>query len=519
MHTAASERLPGYDPSEASLSPALLEIHGIVKNYGAVRANRGIDLIVGKKRVVGLLGENGSGKSTLMKILFGMVRPESGRIVFNGRPLTDHTPRAAIAAGIGMIHQHFTLVEAMTVTENIMLGWDHAGSVLKPAAIAGMVEEASRAYGLAVNPTDVVGKLSFGQRQRVEIVKAILRGSKLLILDEPTSNLSPPEVAGLLAVIRRLREQGHSVVFISHKLAEVMEICDEVVVLRDGAVAGQVPIGAATREGLAQMMVGRELSAPVARANHTPGAVVLEVENLSRRDRSNALPLDHIRFSVRAGEIVAIAGVDGNGQRELLDSLAGITTVRSGRIRLNGIDITRRNARQRLEDGIAYIPVDRANTGLVPGFSVGDNLAMRDVNRPPLAFGPFLHKNALRERALSRMAAFDIRAADPDVPAGSLSGGNQQKIVLAREIGRRPKLLLAYQPTWGLDPGATRFVLDQILLLRELGAAILYVSAELEEVLAVGDRIAVMSAGKLSAPIPRSEVDTTQIGILMAGAA
>lgn len=494
-------------------------MHGIVKNYGAVRANRGIDLIVGESRVVGLLGENGSGKSTLMKVLFGMVRPDSGRIVFNGDILMDHTPRMAIAAGIGMIHQHFTLVNAMTVPENVMLGWDHAGLVLNPAGIAARIEEASRTYGLAVNPADVVGKLSFGQRQRVEIVKAILRGGKLLILDEPTSTLSPPEVAGLLGVIRRLKEQGRSVVFISHKLSEVMEICDEVVVLRDGAVSGHVQIADATRESLARMMVERDLLAPVRRTNRTPGAPLLTVEGLSRRDDSGGQQLSGISFTIRAGEVLAVAGVDGNGQRELLDSLAGVTPAGAGRVRLNGIDISRMNVRQRLEAGLAYIPVDRARTSLVPRFTIADNLAMRDINRPPLAFGPFINARAVREMAWTRMADFDIRASNPDVPTSSLSGGNQQKIVVAREIGRQPKVLIAFQPTWGLDPGAARFVLDQILLLRDAGAAILYVSAELEEVLTLGDRIAVMSRGRLSSPAPRETVDVTQIGMLMAGAA
>jgi ABC-type uncharacterized transport system ATPase subunit len=498
--------------------PALLEMHGIVKNYGDICANRGIDLIVGERRVVGLLGENGSGKSTLMKVLFGMTRADRGQVIFQGNTLERHTPREAMAAGIGMIHQHFTLVDAMTVTENVMLGWDRAGVVLKPAGIASQIEEASHTYGLAVNPRDVIAKLSFGQRQRVEIVKAILRGSKLLIFDEPTSNLSLPEVAGLLAVIRRLREQGHSVVFISHKLSEVMEICDEAVVLRDGAVSGHVQIPDATEESLARMMVERDLSVPVQRGAREPGAAVLSVTGLSlHHGDPDRPPMTGISFTIRAGEILAIAGVDGNGQKELLDALAGVTPTRIGRIHLDGIDITALNVRQRLEAGLAYIPVDRASTSLVPGFSIADNLAMRDIDQPPLAFGPFLNARAVREMAETRMAAFDIRAADPDVPASSLSGGNQQKIVLAREIGRRPKLLLAFQPTWGLDPGAARFVRDQILLLCESGSAVLYVSTELEEVLGLGDRIAVMSGGRLSPPAPRGSVDVTQIGMLMAG--
>lgn len=507
------------------MNPALLEMHGIVKNYGAVRANRGIDFVVGEKRVVGLLGENGSGKSTLMKILFGMIKPDGGSAAFQGKTLfaerTEkyHTPRAAMAAGIGMIHQHFTLVEAMTVTENVMLGWDRASQLPKAAAVAARIEHASREYGLAVNSWDVIADLSFGQRQRVEIVKAILGGSTLLILDEPTSNLSPPEVAGLLNVIRRLKEQGHSVVFISHKLAEVLEICDEVVVLRDGAVSGHVEIAGATKESLARMMVARDFEAPPRRSEQPPGADLLVVELLSSREHRGGPPLREICFTIRAGEILAIAGVDGNGQKELLDCLAGIVPTDYGRVSLNGVNITRMNARQRLEAGLAYIPVDRARTSLVPGFTIAENLAMRDITRRPIARGPFLNMQAVKEMARSRMATFDIRASDPDALASSLSGGNQQKIVLAREIGRQPKVLLAFQPTWGLDPGAARFVLDQIRLLRDAGAAILYVSAELEEVLSLGDRVAVLSGGRLSEPVPCDAVDVTRIGMLMAGAA
>ncbi|MEI9815125.1 MAG: ABC transporter ATP-binding protein [Acidobacteriota bacterium] len=501
--------------------PALLEMHGIVKNYGPVRANRGIDFNVGERRVVGLLGENGSGKSTLMKILFGMVQPDSGEIVFEGRRLTKHSPRMALGAGIGMIHQHFTLVEAMTVTENVMLGWNHPNGIglLKPAEIAAKIAEASHTYGLAVRPGDVIADLSFGQRQRVEIVKAILRGSKLLIFDEPTSNLSPSEVAGLLEVIRKLRDQGHSVVFISHKLNEVLEICDEVVVLRDGAVSGHVQVAGATRESLARMMVDRDLSAPVHRETMEPGEGLLRVEGLSRRGDAGGRALSDIHFTIRAGEVLAIAGIDGNGQRELLDVLSGVLRMDSGRIHLHGADITGMNVRQRLRAGLAYIPVDRAGTSLVPDFTIAENLAMRDIDRHPFAAGPFLKTGAMRESARTRMAAFDIRAHDPSVRAGTLSGGNQQKIVLAREIGRNPKVLLALQPTWGLDPGAARFVIDQILLLRDAGSAVVYISAELEEVLTLGDQIAVMFEGRLTLPQARGAVTATQIGMAMAGAA
>src|SRR5882757_10494 len=309
MPTAASEPIRDQQLSGKTRErrrgltlPALLEMQGIVKSYGTVRANRSIDLTVPEGIVVGLLGENGSGKSTLMKVLFGMTAPDAGRIVFQGRALAGHSPREAIAAGIGMIHQHFTLVEAMTVAENVMLGWSQAGTILKPAEVIAKIESASRTYGLAVDPKAVVATLPFGLRQRVEIVKAILRGVKLLILDEPTSNLSPLEVASLLSVIRRLKQQGHSVVFISHKLAEVIEICDEVVVLRDGAVSGRAAVAEVTREGLARMMVERDLSAPVARNTNAAGDPVLTVESLSHRDAAGAARVDGVSFAVRAGE-------------------------------------------------------------------------------------------------------------------------------------------------------------------------------------------------------------------------
>lgn len=497
----------------------LLEMTGIVKTYGAVRANRSIDLTVPEGHVVGLLGENGSGKSTLMKVLFGMTRADSGSITFRGQPLKNHTPRQAIAAGIGMIHQHFTLVEAMTVTENVMLGWKDAGSWLKPADIAARIAEASEAYGLALDPNALIARLPFGLRQRVEIIKAILRGAKLLILDEPTSNLSPPEVASLLAVIRRLKAAGHSVVFISHKLGEVLEICDDVVVLRDGAVSGRCQIADATREGLARMMVERDLSAPVIRSTKEAGNPILTVEGLSTRGSDGGIALDGVNLTVRAGEIVAVAGVDGNGQSELLNSLAGMLPVSGGRVLLDGVDITRFGVRQRLHAGLAYIPVDRGGTSLIPGMTIADNLALRDFDRAPLSTASILSAAGFRARAKERMAAFDIRARGGDVPARTLSGGNQQKIVLAREIGRQPRLMLAFQPTWGLDPGASRFVIDQMLALRDAGGAVLYVSAELEEVLTLGDRIAVLSKGQLSPPEPRDAVDVTRIGLMMAGAA
>jgi len=497
----------------------LLRMHGICKDYGPIRANRGIELTVAQGQIVGLLGENGAGKSTLMKILFGIVRPDAGKITFKGRELSGHTPRDAIAAGIGMIHQHFMLVDAMTVTENVMLAWKSTAKRLRPLQCAELIRNASRIYGLEVDPDAKVGELPYGRRQRVEIVKAIICGADLLVLDEPTSNLSPPEVARLLDVMRQLRNQGKSIVFISHKLGEILDVCDDVVVLRDGQVIARCSASTATKAGLAQMMVGREVPTTSERPERAPGPEVLVLERLSRRDEAGIERLRDVTLSLRAGEILAIAGVDGNGQADLVDVIAGLKAPDQGCIMLNGRDITHASVRARLAAGISYIPVDRANTSLVPGMSVEDNLALREFDRPPLSRNGVLDSTAFRSFATSRMAHFGISAAGPGAPVRTLSGGNQQKIVLAREIGRNPQVLVAYQPTWGLDPGATRFVIDQVLALRESRGAVLYISAELEEVLMLGDRIAVICNGRLSEAVRREQLDVTEIGLMMAGAA
>ncbi len=497
----------------------MLEMGGICKRYGAIQANRNIDLTVPPGRIVGLLGENGSGKSTLMKVLFGIVKADAGTIRFKERLLAGHSPREAIAAGIGMIHQHFMLVEAMTVAENVMLGWERAGNWLRTSQIAGLIRSASKTYGLDLDPDALVDDLPLGRRQRIEIVKAILRGADLLILDEPTSNLSPPEVAGLFGVMQRLREEGRSVIFISHKLGEVLEICDEVVVLRDGAVVGRSLVANATRDDLARMMVGREINAVLNRSASPKGKEVLRLDQLTLRDRSGLERLRDITFSLNEGEILAIAGVDGNGQTELVDAIAGLKPATNGRISLAGRDITSTNVRGRLEAGIAYIPADRASTSLVQGMTIEDNLGLRDFDRPPLRRGPWLDRKAFHREATLRISKFGIVCPGAHSLAMALSGGNQQKIVVAREIGRQPRVLIAFQPTWGLDPGATRYVIEELIALRNCGGAILYVSSELEEVLTIGDRIGVMFNGGLSRVFARDEVDITQIGLMMAGQA
>jgi ABC-type uncharacterized transport system ATPase subunit len=496
---------------------AMLKMQGISKRYGSVQANRNIDLVVPRGQIRGLLGENGSGKTTLMKVLFGLVKADSGTIEFSGQRLRDHTPADAIAAGIGMIHQQFMLVDAMTVAENVMLGWPKAGWWLRNGKMAELIRTASNTYGLDLDPDAIVSDLPLGRRQRVEIVKAILRGAKLLVLDEPTSNLSPPEVAGLIGVMRRLKEEGRSLIFISHKLGEVLEICDEVDVLRDGAVTGQRSVKDATRTDLARMMIGRDVDVSVNRGRSDPGKDILRIESLSTSHQDGAQPLREITFSLRAGEVLALAGVDGNGQAELVDAIAGLRKTTNGRVEIGGQDITFASVKARLAAGLAYVPADRISTSLVPDMAVEDNLAMRDFHRVPLRRGVWLNYTAFRSQATTRIAEFDIRCAGPRVPARTLSGGNQQKIVLAREIGRRPRVLLALQPTWGLDPGATRFVIDQIIRLKEAGGAVLYISSELEEVLMLGDRVGVLSKGRLMGIVDRDQVDLTDIGLMMAG--
>ena len=484
-------------------------MRGIVRCFGPVRANDGVDLDVQPGQVVGLLGENGSGKSTLMKVLFGMLPPDSGGIVFRGRELSGHRPGDAMAAGMAMIHQHFMLVEAMTVVENVMLGWREAGRVLRRTEMAERVRTASRRFGLDLDPGNRVADLSLGRRQRVEILKAVLRDAELLILDEPTSNLAPSEVSELLGILRRLRGEGKGIVFITHKMPEVMEVCDEVVVLRAGRVAGRAPVAGVTRGQLAEMMVGRDTTHPHTPDPRPPGAVRLAVRGLCAKG------LADVTLELRAGEIVGVAGVDGNGQLELAETLAGLRVATAGTVTLDGNDVTGATVSERVRAGMAYIPADRTHTALVRGMSVAENLMLRDASRAPYSRGGLLSKPGRQRKAGTLMGAYDIRAPGPAATVARLSGGNQQKIVVARELDRAPAVLVAHQAAWGLDPGATRFVLDSVVALRDAGAAVLYISSELEEVLAVGDRVAVLSGGRLVGQVARKDVDLRQVGLWM----
>jgi len=492
---------------------ALLEMRGIVRTFGPVRANDGVDLTLDGGEILGLLGENGSGKSTLMKVLFGLVAPDAGSIMLRGQPLAGHRPAGAMARGVAMIHQHFMLVDAMTVVENVMLGWPEAGRILRRREMAKRVQEESLRYGLGLDPDALIADLPLGRRQRVEILKAVLRDAELLILDEPTSNLAPSEVAELLSILRRLRAEGKGIVFITHKLPEVIEVCDRVVVLRLGRVAGRARVGDVTRADLATMMVGRDVTTPHAPRIAPQGAVRLSVDRLAGRG------LGPLSFEIRAGEVLGVAGVDGNGQLELVETLAGLRPASEGSIRLDGHELMRFSVAERVGAGLAYMPADRGQTALVKSMSVAENLMLRDSRRSPFASGAFLSSASIARKANALMRAYDIRAPTPETSAARLSGGNQQKIVVARELDRKPAALIAHQPAWGLDPGATRFVIDQTLALREAGAAILYVSSELEEVLDISDRIAVMADGRFLGIRPRAEADLAEIGLWMSGRA
>lgn len=489
----------------------LLSMQGIEKAYGAVRANQGVDLDVPDGRIVGLLGENGSGKSTLMKILFGMVRPDSGAMLWRGQEYAPRSPADALRAGIGMIHQHFTLAEGMTVAENVALGWPGAGRWwLRRGHVADQVRTGSAAYGLSLEPDSRVADLSLGARQRVEILKALLRGARLLVLDEPTSVLGPAEVAGLLQVMRRLQAGGCSVVLISHKLHEVAAVCDEVVVLRDGRTAARLPRVDATPARLAALLSAAGPALPIPAAA-MPGPVRLRLDGVGLRGQ-----LDSVSLDLRAGEVLGLAGTDGNGQQELAEVAAGLRRPDAGCVALDGADATAWSARRRMRAGVAYVPADRRGESLVPGMTLAENLAMRDLQTPGFSRWGVLRTAAAAARARAAIVRFGIRAPGPGMRVGGLSGGNQQKVALARELTRQPGVLLLVQPTWGLDPGAAAAVRAEVLALCSAGAAVLWASTETEELLQVADRIAVMVSGRLAAVLPRAEASPERLALLIA---
>ena len=442
----------------------VLEMRGIRKEFPGVVANDNINLDIRQGEVHALLGENGAGKSTLMNILYGLYRPDEGEILLHGKPITFSSARDAIQAGIGMVHQHFMLIPVMTVAENIVLGVEpREHLLLDERGAEKRVRDLSERFGLVVDPTALVGEITVGQEQRVEILKALYRGADVLILDEPTAVLTPQESKELFAIVNSLKENGRSIIFISHKLNEVLEIADRITVLRRGKTIETVPREGATEESLARAMVGREVLLRVDRPPANPGDVLLTVENLHARDDRGIEKVRGVSFDVRAGEIVGIAGVDGNGQTELIEAITGLRKVDSGRILVAGRPLKNADARTMLDAGVGHIPEDRQRRGLVLEFSIAENIALHDYAKPPAARLGWLFPRRLIERAGRLIKAYDVRGGGPLTRAGGLSGGNQQKVVVAREIERDPKVLIAAQPTRGLDVGAIEYLHRQLV--------------------------------------------------------
>jgi ABC-type uncharacterized transport system ATPase subunit len=494
-----------------------LELRGITKRFGALTANDAIDLVVEPGEIHALLGENGAGKSTLMNVLYGLYRPDEGEIVIDGEPVRFRGPGEAMAAGIGMVHQHFMLIPVFTVTENVMLGHEqiNPAGLLARRRARRQVAEISQRYGLEVPPNAVVADLPVGVQQRVEILKALSRDAQLLVLDEPTAALTPQETQELMTVMRRLRDGGTSIIFISHKLHEVRGIADQITVIRRGKVVGNAEPSASANE-LAALMVGRPVELVVEKAEAEPGEVVLSVHDLRIVDAQGVVLVDSVSFEVRAGEIYGIAGVQGNGQTELTQALVGLIRPNSGEITIDGRRVTMLSTDDVLDLGVGYVPEDRLHDGLVGSFSVAENLVLDLYDKEAFASFGSLNLPAIERNAEERVREFDVRTTGTAATASSLSGGNQQKVVLARELSRPLKLLVIAQPTRGLDVGSMEFVHRRIVKERDHGTAVVLVSTELDEILGLADRIAVMYRGKIAAEVPPT-VSAEQIGLLMAG--
>jgi general nucleoside transport system ATP-binding protein len=503
----------------------VLEMRGITKRYPGILANDHVDFDVQRGEVHALLGENGAGKSTLVSILYGLYHPDEGEIRLNGEPVQLSSPRDAIERGIGMVHQHFMLIPVMTVAENVVLASEprREGVFLDYAAAEERVRSLSETYKFSLNPRAKIENITVGQQQRVEILKALYRGADILILDEPTAVLTPQEAAELFEILRALVEKGMSIIFISHKLNEVLEIADRITVLRRGKKIDTLPAAGATEESLARLMVGRDVLLRVEKQPAVPGETVLEVEGLRVLDDRGLEAVRGVSFTVRAGEIVGLAGVDGNGQSELIEALTGLRRITSGRLEVAGRDLTGESTHTILDAGVGHIPEDRQRRGLVLEFDLAENLALHDFDRPPYSRFGWLRPGRLIARAVRLLKEFDVRGGGPRTAAKNLSGGNQQKVVVAREVNRDPRVLVAAQPTRGLDVGAIEFVHRRLVEERDEGRAVLLVSLELEEILSLSDRILVMYegaiVGEFAPDVPEEELGVAMLGGTTAEAA
>ena len=495
-----------------------MEMRGIVKRFPGVLANDHVDFDVRAGEVHALLGENGAGKSTLMKQLYGLYRPDEGEILFDGQPQTIHSPADAIRLGVGMIHQHFMLVDSLTVAENVALGLPSSRGLLTDLErVAARTRELARLYGLEVDPDAYIWQLSVGQQQRVEIIKALYRGAALLILDEPTAVLTPQEVEDFFVTLKQMAQEGHALIFISHKLDEVMDFTDRVTVLRDGRNVGTVLTAETSKAQLAKMMVGRELDFAPQRSEVEIRGPQLEIIDLHTLSDRGTPALRGVSLQVRAGEIVGLAGVSGNGQSELAEVIAGLRPPTGGRVLLDGVDVTGLPPEQIIEKGLSYIPEERNRDGFIADFTVAENLILRDVDKPPFSNNGFLNFQAIAQHARQLVRTFDVKTPGIDTPMKNLSGGNAQKVILARELSRNPRVLLASQPTRGVDIGATQYIRSLIIQQRNQGTATLLISEDLDEILALSDRIAVIFQGRIMGIVAREQATPELLGLMMAG--
>lgn len=497
----------------------VLELRGITKSFPGVLANDHIDLTVEKGEIHALLGENGAGKTTLMNILYGLYRPDEGEIFVNGQKLDVQSPIDAIKAGVGMVHQHFMLVPVFTVTENVMLGEEYvkAGGILDLKKATEKIHDISNKYNLDIDPDAYISDIPVGMQQRVEIIKLLFREAEILIMDEPTAVLTPQEVDELFNIMHTMIEQGKSIIFITHKLGEVLEIADRITVIRGGKVVGSTTSEESDLNDLASMMVGREVNLIVEKSDSVPGDVILEVENLRVLDPIGAIAVDNMSFSVRAGEVLGIAGVQGNGQTELVRALTGLLQSVDGSVHLCGQDITHLSPRKITEIGSAHIPEDRQKDGLVLGFPVSDNLVLNMYYLEPFSKSIWMDQKEILENGKKLVENFDIRTPTVSTPASNLSGGNQQKVIVAREFSRPIKFLVASQPTRGLDVGSIEYIHERLIQKRDEGCAVLLVSTELDEIMQLSDRIAVVYRGKILGILDAKTATKELVGLLMAG--
>ena len=501
----------------AELEP-VLEVRGITKRFPGVLANDHIDLTLNKGRVLGLLGENGAGKSTLMNLIYGLYQPDEGEILVNGIPVEITGPEDAIAKGIGMVHQHFQLVDVLTVTENVMLGNESVkGLFLDKASARQRIVEISKQYGLDVNPDAVIHDIPVGIQQRVEIIKALYRDADILILDEPTAVLTPQETRGLFQIMRTLLDKGVSIIFISHKLKEVLEICDDVTVLRRGKLAGHADPKQSTEQSLASLMVGRDVVLQIDKERGQQRELVMQIDDLVVQDDRKVPVVEHVSLSIYAGEILGIAGVQGNGQSELVEAITGLHQIESGRVTFLGEDITHATPRHITEMGSSHVPEDRQRMGMVMPFQVMFNMVLNTYHKSPFSNGILVNEDAIAAEAEHLVQEYDVRPPHIHTHIGGLSGGNQQKVIIARELSRPAKLLIAAQPTRGLDVGSIEFIHKQIVRMRDEGTAVLLISSELDEILSLSDRVAVMFDGQVIDILPIEEADRDTVGLRMAG--